>query len=217
MLRAAIARAAAAGAPRRGRTPPHRPRCGAAAWPSPRTWLRGVRASAARGNGGGDTRAASLQARTECAMRPRIVAPSMQALRGWRVRACFEQRRHGEQRKRSKTSAAAGGSGARGARSAFAASPRRPAAGAGRAELCVVPRQPTHAMTRPAPLFAPRWRAPPAAMSRLSVHLAGRSRTLVPCRLTDGWAVFEALAFRAVEQCVTVFTSLSCLSSSLLR
>ena len=34
-------------------------------------------------------------------------------------------------------------------------------------------------------------------MIRVSVHLDGRPPTLVPCRLATGWAVFEALAFRA--------------------
>ena len=35
-------------------------------------------------------------------------------------------------------------------------------------------------------------------MIRVSVHLDGRPPTLVPCRLANGWAVFEALAFRAI-------------------
>ena len=34
-------------------------------------------------------------------------------------------------------------------------------------------------------------------MNRVSVHLDGRPPALVPCRLANGWAVFEALAFRA--------------------
>ena len=35
-------------------------------------------------------------------------------------------------------------------------------------------------------------------MNRVSVHLADRPPTLVPCRIADGWAAFEAAAFGAL-------------------